>query len=176
MNREEGKKFLFFIALLLIFSLTACTQSPDFELYEGKALKIAVIGEPPEVEEEQVKFNEISFDELTSEHLNSYDAVFITEENLPKAAEGKYANIYLDSIIPFFFISANNHIPFTIKGAKYDESWKWSAGQSYAAGVLKQEDETLKSWGFSLYNDQKTVKHIKAVYSRIFKEINNLNR
>ncbi|WP_413381878.1 hypothetical protein [Alkalihalobacillus sp. 1P02AB] len=176
MNRKKGKNYLSFIVLILLFALTACTQSPDFELYEGKALSIAVVGEPPEVEEEQVRFNEISFDELTSEDLNSYDAVFITEENLPEAADSKYANIYLDSTIPFFFISANNHIPFTIKETGYDESWKWNAGQSYAVGVLKQEDESLKSWGFGLFNNKKTEKHIRAVYSRIFEEINKLNR
>jgi hypothetical protein len=155
MNRKKGKNYLSFIVLILLFALTACIQSPEFELYEGKALRIAVVGEPPEVKEEQVRFTEISFDELTNKELESYDAVFITEENLPKAAESKYANIYLDSTIPFFFISANNHIPFTIEETEYDESWKWTPGQSYAAGVLKQEDESLKSWGFSLYNDEK---------------------
>lgn len=40
-----------YILLMLIFALTACTQSPDFELYEGKPLKIAVVGKRPEVNE-----------------------------------------------------------------------------------------------------------------------------
>lgn len=177
MNRKKGKNYLSFILLILLFAITACTQSPEFELYDGKALSIAVVGEPPEVKEEQVRFTEISFDELTSKELDSYDAVFITEENLPKAAESKYANTYLYSIIPFFFISANSHIPFTVKETEYDESWKWTAGNNYAVGVLTSlEDESLKSWGFGLYNDKKTDEHIKDVYSRIFKTIDELNR
>ncbi len=53
-----------------------------------------------------MKFHEISFDELTNEELSSYDAVIMTEENLPKAAEAKYADTYSDSSIPVFFISA----------------------------------------------------------------------
>ncbi|MEH7115594.1 hypothetical protein V7124_25020 [Neobacillus niacini] len=177
MNRKKGKNYLSFILLILLFALTACTQSPDFELYEGKPLKIAVVGEPLKVNEEQVIFTEISFDEMASEELKSYDAVFITEENLPKAAESKYANIYLDSTIPFFFISANSHIPFTVKETEYDESWNWTAGQSYAAGVLNlKEDELLKSWGYSFYNDIKTNEQIKNVYSRIFKTIDEIHQ
>jgi hypothetical protein len=159
---NKGKNCIYFAFLLLIFTLSACTQSPNFELYEGKTLRIAVVGEPPEVKEEQVKFNEISFDELTAEGIDSYDAVFITEENLPQAAESKYANTYLDSIIPFFFISAKSHIPFTVKETEYNESWNWSAGNNYAVGVLtSKEDESIKSWGFGLYNDKKTDENIK---------------
>jgi hypothetical protein len=173
---EKGRNYISFVFLLLLFTLSACTQSPDFELYEGKTLRIAVIGEPPKVEEEQVRFNEISFNELTDQEIDSYDAVFITEENLPQAAESRYANTYLDSIIPFFFISANSHIPFTVKETEYNEFWNWSAGNNYAVGVLtSKEDESITSWGFGLYNGKKTDENIKNVYSRIFKSIEGLD-
>jgi hypothetical protein len=176
MNRIKGKNCLAFILLILIFVITACTQSPEFELYDGKALNIAVVGEQPEVKEEQVRFTEISFVELTMKELESYDAVIITEENLPEAAESKYANTYLDSTIPFFFISANSHIPFTIKETEHDESWKWTAGKHYAVGFLTSlEDESLNSWGYGLYNDKKTAETIQDVYSRIFKTIQERN-
>ncbi|MDQ0155451.1 hypothetical protein [Robertmurraya andreesenii] len=88
------------------------------------------------VNEEQVIFTKISFDEMASEELKSYDAVFIRENNLSEAAKSQYADVYLNSSIPFFFISANNHIPFTVKETAYNESWNWTAGQSYAVGVL----------------------------------------
>ncbi|MFD1777210.1 hypothetical protein ACFSFW_00770 [Fredinandcohnia salidurans] len=175
MNRKKGKNFLSFMLLILIFVLSACTQDPELELYEGKALSIAVVGELPKVEEEQVRFNEISFDELASEELGTYDAVFITEENLPKAAESQYADVYLNSTIPFFFIGTDNFVPFTEKDLEYDKTSYWDG--SYAVGVLtSQEDESLKTWGFGLYNDKKTDEHIKDVYSRIFKTIEELNR
>jgi hypothetical protein len=175
-NRRDGRYCFSFILLILLFAITACTQSPEFELYDGKALNIAVVGEQPEIKEEQVRFTEISFDKLTSRELASYDAVIITEENLSKAAESKYANTYLDSTIPFFFISASSHIPFTVKETEYDETWKWTAGKNYAVGVLTSlEDDSLKSWGFGLYNDEKTDEHIKDVYSTIFKTTAELN-
>jgi hypothetical protein len=175
MNRKIGKNYLFFMLLILIFVLSACTQSPEFELYEGKELNIAVIGELPEVEEEQVRFNKISFDELANEELGTYDAIFITEENLPKAAKSQYADVYLNSTIPFFFIGTDNFVPFTEKDLEYDKTSNWDG--SYAVGVLtSQEDESLKNWGFGLYNDKKTDEHIKDVYSRIFMTIEELNR
>jgi hypothetical protein len=175
MERLKGKRYLCFILLILTVALTACTSSPSFELYEGNSLRIAVVGEPPEVKEEQIIFTEVSFDEMTSEELKSYDAVFIREDNLSEASESQYADVYLNSTIPFFFISAKNHIPFTVKETKYDENWSWAAGNSYAVGVLKsQEDGRLKSWKYGLYNDKKTTDNIKDVYSRIFKSIDEL--
>lgn len=172
---NKRRKYAFLLQIL-IFTLSACTQSFDFDLYDGKSLRIAVVGEPPKVEEEQVEFSEISFDGLTGNKIGSYDAVIITEENLSEAAEGKYAKIYIDSTIPFFFISARSHIPFTVKETEYNKSWDWTAGNNYAVGVLaSKQDDSIKSWGFGLYNDKKSDEHIKDVYSRIFKTIERLN-
>jgi hypothetical protein len=177
MKRIKGKKYLNLTLLILIlFVLSACTPSSDFELYEGNPLRIAVVGEPPEVKEEQVRFTEISFNEMTSEELKSYDAVFITENNLFEAAESQYADVYLDSTIPFFFMGTDTYVPFTEKDMDYDKTWNWTAGISYAVGVLTtQENDTLKNWGYGLYNDEKTDEHIKDVNSRIFKTIDELN-
>lgn len=176
MKRTNRMKYIYFTMLILVLGLSACSPSPNFELYEGKSLKIAVVGEPPEVKEEQVSFDEVSFDEITSEGISFYDAVFITEENLIEAAESQYAEVYLNSTIPFFFISAKSHIPFTVKDTKYDNTWNWTAGNHYAVGVLtSQEDNSLKSWGYGLYNDEKTDDHIESVYSRIFKTIDELD-
>ena len=160
---------------LIILVLSACTIGPDFELYEGKPLRIAVVGEPPEVKEEQVKFTKISFVKMTNKELDSFDAVFITEENLFEADEDQYADVYLDSTIPFFFIGTDNYIPFVEKDMKYDKTMNWSAGISYAVGILIQDD-ALKKWEYGLYNDEKKEEHIKDVYSRIFTTIDELNQ
>ncbi len=143
-------------------------------MYKGKPLNIAVVGESPEIKEKQVSFSEFPFEKLMlmSNDLDSYDAVFIMPENLSQAAESQYADVYLNSTIPYFFISANSHIPFTVKDTEYNESWSWTPGNSYAAGVVKStEDDTLKAWGFGLYNDEMTEEHIKAMYSLIFKQV-----
>jgi hypothetical protein len=172
MYRKKRKNYLSFILLILILALTACTQSPDFELYEGNSLKIAVVGETPEVNEEQVIFKEISFDEMTSEELKSYDAVFIRENKLSEAAESQYADVYLNSTIPFFFIGTDNYVPFIEKDLEYNKNSNWTAGTSYTVGVLLSQ---LKHWEYGLYNDKKSDEHIKEMFSRIFKSIDELN-
>ncbi|WP_312475251.1 hypothetical protein [Neobacillus sp.] len=149
--------------------------SSKFELYEGKSLSIAVIGEPPQVREAQINFKEITFDDLTKEDLVDFDAVIIMGENLNHAAESQYADIYINSPIPFFFISTTSHLPFTQKDIEYGETWNWTPGNSYAVGVLKsQEDDELRAWGYGLYDDEKTNEHIEDVYSRIFMTIEEL--
>lgn len=176
MKLVKRKQYVFtFLAIILFFALSACSQSPDFGIYEGKVLSIAVVGESPKIYEEQVSFSELSFDQLDIKDLDYYDAVFIMKENLTQAAEGQYADVYLNSTIPYFFIAAKSHIPFTIKDTEFNESWYWTPGNSYAVGVLKsEEDDLLKSWGFGLYNDEMTEEHIKEMYSRIFKEIEEM--
>ncbi|WP_232214166.1 hypothetical protein [Bacillus sp. SG-1] len=168
-------KHIFIIVIVLFGMLSACFQNPDFEMYEGEALNIGVIGEPPAIKEVQVKFNEISFDELNNRDLSPYDAIFITKEHLIEASESQYAELYKNSAIPIFFISARSHIPFTVEDEKYSDSWGWSSGTNHSVGILMSEDgETLNSWGFGLYNDEKTDAHIKDMYSGIFKTIDEL--
>ncbi|WP_404468392.1 hypothetical protein [Sutcliffiella horikoshii] len=176
MSKDKMKSYCL-ILLVLVFALTACKQNSVFKSYEGRTLDIAVVGEPPEVKEEQVIFTEISFDEMTPEDLTSYDAVFIRENNLSEAAADQFADVYSDSNIPFYFIGTDNFVPFTEKDLEYDNTSEWTAGMSYAVGVLtSKEDDTLKHWGFGLHNDIKSDEHLKAMYSRIFISINEINR
>ena len=163
--------------VLIVLALLACTPSPDFEVYEGNPLRIAVVGEPPKVKEEQVRFTEISFEQMANKELNDYDAVFITENNLFEAAENQYADVYIESAIPFFFIGTNNHVPFIEKDLEYDKTMNWTRGNGYAAGILTvQEDDVLKTWDYGLYNDEKNEENVKNVYSRIFMTIDELNQ
>ncbi|WP_238323079.1 hypothetical protein [Gorillibacterium massiliense] len=141
---NKRRQYVIFILLIILFVISACT-STKFDLYEGKSLNIAVIGEPPQIKEEQVIFKKISFDDLNKGDLDDYDAVLVMEENLNQAAERQYADIYLNSPIPFFFISTRSHIPFTERDIEYGGIWDWSPGNSYAVGVYKSnEDGTLK--------------------------------
>ncbi|MFD0048526.1 hypothetical protein ACFVHQ_04150 [Actinomycetes bacterium NPDC127524] len=168
-------KYLF-ILVILTAVLAACASAPDFKPYNGNSLRIAVVGEPPVVKEEHVRFTKISFDEMTIGKLKSYDAVFIAKNNLYKAAESKYTDVYLKSAIPFFFIGTYNYIPFIKKDIAYNKSWNWKPGLEYAVGIqaLKNND-TVKCWGYGLYNDEMTDENIGDVYSRIFEQIDKLN-
>lgn len=170
---REFSSILLFLAIIL----SACNQTPDLEPYDGKALRIAVVGDPPRLDADQVKFNELSIDELRAEELSSYEAVIITEKNLAKAAEAKYADTYAESSIPFFFVSASSHIPFLGEDTEYSDSWKWEAGKSYAVGVLtSEENDSLQTWEYGLYNDELTDESIRDVYLRMFKTLDELKQ
>ncbi|MFS0782133.1 hypothetical protein [Bacillus sp. 1P06AnD] len=122
-EKKKGKKYIYSaIVTLISLFLSACTSSPNVELYEGGALRIAVVGKAPEVKEESVKFTEITFEQVTNEDLKPYDAVFITEKNLFEAAESQYDDVYLHSTIPLFFIGTHNDVPFTEKDLGYNQN------------------------------------------------------
>ncbi|WP_407390798.1 hypothetical protein [Carnobacterium jeotgali] len=179
MNRINGFKLpSYFLLITLFLSLSACSPHPDFDVYTGKALNIGIIGEPPEIKEEQVQFHKISFDDLMDKNLDSYDAIFIMKENLSQAGKKHYSEVYLNSAMPFFFIAAKSHIPFTEVAIDFDDSswenWNWTSEDSsvYVSGMMSNPEEDLfKSWDYGLYNDTKTEEHILDVYSRIFMTI-----
>lgn len=165
-------KDMSFIALFLTVIVTACSSNPDFEPYEGHPLNIAVIGEAPDIQEDKVKFSSLPLDVLNGEKLSEYDAVFIMENHLVEASEDQYADVYLNTAIPFFFIGTDHYVPFVEKDLIYNRASDWLPGSSYAAGVLSsQEDDSLYSWEYGLYNDEITDENMEDMYSRIFMTI-----
>ncbi|TFD94545.1 hypothetical protein E2491_12910 [Jeotgalibacillus sp. R-1-5s-1] len=169
------KMFIKFNLIGILFvTLSACSQTPDFESYDGSELNIGVIGEAPAVNEEQVYFDEISFDVLNGEIDHGYDAIFVMPENLKKASEIQYADIFSTTETPVFFISAKSHIPFTIAETTYSDQWQWSPGNSYSVGVVKQENDLFRSIGYGLYNEKETKENINEMYSRIFEKVEDI--
>ncbi|WP_051530067.1 hypothetical protein [Anoxybacteroides tepidamans] len=175
MRLAKTKTFIISIVLLLqTFLLTACstfnTAFMDFKEYEGRPLKIGVIGKPPEVREKNVEFVSIKFSDLENEKFNSYDAVFIMKEHLSEAAASKYAKVYRNSKIPFFFIqSEKSYLPFVDESLTYEGALK-TGSKSYATGYLNTKSGP-KYWEYRLYNDIKNKKTIQEVFSRIFMTI-----
>lgn len=92
MKRKISLKWIF---LLLVSALIVVLSVYLLHLrsvkYEGRPLTIAVIGDFPEIKEEQVSFEEITFDDVMNNDFDSYDAVFIMPENLSQASEIPYA-------------------------------------------------------------------------------------
>ncbi|GAE37500.1 hypothetical protein [Halalkalibacter akibai] len=169
-------KIMFKLSVLLIlFGITACSSNPDFKLYEGKPLNIAVIGEIPDVKEIQISFETIDFDHLLKEDLKRYDAVFITKENLSEASESKYADVYLNSNLPFIFIEATkSYRSFIEKDLNYEDDLDLKeTSKHYAIGFLSSAEEEGKYWYYGLYNDKASPENIKEMYSRIFSTIEN---
>lgn len=171
------KIFFTLSALVILFGMTACSSSPDFKLYKGRPLNIAVIGEIPEVKEDQVGLEKIEFDYLLKEELKNYDAVFITKENLAEASESQYADIYLNSNLPFFFIEATkSYRSFIQKDLTYEDDLNLKdSSNHYAIGYLSSDEVEDKYWYYGLYNDKVSPENIQEMYSRIFSTIENNN-
>jgi hypothetical protein len=174
MKRIRRYFLLVTISILTILSIfTACSkpQSVKTNTYNGKDLRIGIIGETPKVMEEKVTFGKIQFSDLEKDTFDSqYDAIFITKNNLSEASQGKYAASYKKSKIPFFFIQTEkSYVPFTEKDLTYDNAPKFT-DQSYATGIMYNGNK-LNFWGYGLYNDIENQANIKDVYSRIFETI-----
>lgn len=164
--------FLLFITLSIF---TSCSkpqpQSVKTNPYSGRALSIGIIGEVPEVREEQVRFAKIQFSDLEKKTFNSqHNAIFITKDNLSEASQGKYASIYMESKVPFFFIQTEkSYIPFIQEDLSYEEAPKVH-DQAYVTGIIFDNDN-LKFWSYGLYNDIENEVNVKDVYSRMFDTI-----
>lgn len=175
MKIGNNSKFLIFILIVLTMSLTGCFSNVHFETYNGDPLQIAVVGNKPIVKEKQVSFKKVSMDEIINMDLESFDAVIIREDQLLEASESQYAEVYLKSSIPFFFFGTNNFLPFTQEKYPYNKTSHWTPGTSYAVGVLLLEESgQLNTWGYGFYNDLKTEDHIRDIYSRVFKTIDEI--
>lgn len=169
-------KTIAFVLLILIM-LTGCkSETVDTPLYNGKSLVIDVIGNSPKVREENVKFKNINFSKLEEDkNLSSeFNAIFIMKEHLSEAASSKYAAVYKNSGIPFFFIRSNkSYIPFVNEQISYEDSPKIE-DQTYATGYFQSGEGKYQYWGYGLYNDKVNENNIKDVYTRIFTTIQSV--
>jgi hypothetical protein len=170
-------KKLFPVLLLILVMLTGCkSDTVDTPLYDGKNLVIGVIGNSPKVREENVKFKNINFNKLEEgKNLSSaFDAIFIMKEHLSKAANSKYAAVYKNSGIPFFFIeSTKSYIPFVNEHISYEDSPN-IGDQTYATGYFQSGEGKDQYWFYGLYNDKVNENNIKDVYTRIFTTIESV--
>ncbi|OEF98762.1 hypothetical protein BHF68_00925 [Desulfuribacillus alkaliarsenatis] len=168
------KKIIFFIIIISIF-ISGCSDinGDPTEKYDGIELRIGVIGSAPEVRETQILFEEIEFNLLEVNNLDSkYDAIFITKENLSEASNPEYVQIYKDSKIPFYFIGNNkSHVPFTNKELSYEEVPVFDDGM-YVTALIHPDFDSLNIINeIGFYNDVESETNIKALYSRLFSNI-----
>ncbi|QHS23790.1 hypothetical protein GWK91_12910 [Virgibacillus sp. MSP4-1] len=162
----------------LVF-LGAC-QSNEVaeEPYEGTPLKIAVVGEKPEVREEQIIFKTLSLEELYRSHSDKYDAVFIREEHFSDASHKKYVEMFKKKRVPSFFVASKaNTIPF--QDLENPISYKEAAKkindtQNYISGFLYEgADEGYQGWKFSypVKNSEIQRENVQGIYSTVFKVV-----
>ncbi len=165
----------------MLFLLSACQTNTVKEApYEGVPLKIAVVGEQPNVREEQINFNELSLSELHNSNSRKYDAVFIMEDHLSDASNSKYVEMYKNKKVPFFFVgSLANTIPFQglENPVSYEEeAEKVNGTQNFISGMLYGEEEKgYRGWKFAypIKNSEVQRDNVKAIYSEVFKVVEN---
>lgn len=165
------KYFKVSIIILSLICLIGC-DNIKFEKYDDKNLNIGIIGEISKVRKDNITFNKIGFEDLKEENiLKKYDAVFITKDNLSEASREKYAHIYKECRVPFFFIeNTKGHVPFTYDDISYEDADQAGNPPAYATGIYMKGNKLL-SIEYGLYNDIENEKNIEDVYSRIFKTI-----
>lgn len=89
---------LLLVLLLILVVMSGCNKDEvDSPIYRGDHLSIGVIGESPNVREQNINFNSITLEELktkTEQISSDFDAVFIMNEHLSQAAESQYSSVY----------------------------------------------------------------------------------
>ncbi|MBB5354220.1 hypothetical protein HNR43_000175 [Anoxybacillus mongoliensis] len=156
------KKCIFFIVVLILFG---CRQEMNFHspLYTGSELKIGVVGKAPDVRETNVSFIPLSLEDILQKKFGQFDGVLIMKEHLKEAAEKPYADIYLQSSVPFVFVDSQKvYLAFVDGDLSYEHAHDMKSGD-YLVGFYK---DTYV--GFGLYNNIKNEKTIQDCYSRLF--------
>ncbi|MDJ0332230.1 hypothetical protein [Planococcus sp. S3-L1] len=144
-------------------------QNQNETLYKGKELVIAALGDAPEVEEKQITFQEINFEEFTVKKIRNFDAVFIMNESLSVAAEKRYTHIFTESNIPFFFIDSNKGAyPFIDENLEYNEAREIPYHDYYATGYLLTIEGEEITWTY-----ESSEKNNQDAFSTIFQTIEN---
>ncbi|WP_426355162.1 hypothetical protein [Exiguobacterium sp. R-39] len=169
-------KKLLFGSLIAATALAGCGSDISKEVkassYDGTYLNIGVIGEQPDLQEKNVKFSTLSFEELedTNRVSSKFDAVFITKDILKQADEEKYIKVYRKLDVPIFFLeTTKGFLPFVFENLTYDNASE--VNDAYASGYLLEKKDSYRYWEYGLNNNQKNDKNVKDVYSRIFETI-----
>ncbi|MGE6716763.1 hypothetical protein ACQKGD_05220 [Peribacillus frigoritolerans] len=101
--------------------------------------------------------------DISSSNFDNLDSVFINKKYLSEAAKTEYANVYLESPIPFVFIDSDKvYMAYIYKGISYENAHKSKSGD-YLIGFYKDT-----YFGLSLYNNIKNEETIQDSYARMF--------
>ncbi|MNC33492.1 hypothetical protein D3C75_818850 [compost metagenome] len=168
-------KNIYIFVLMIPFIFTGCSSnSANTIYYAGKSLDIGVVGDTPNVKNQNINFKEITLKQIEDQAvLSGLDAVFIMKEHLQEASVQKYAEVYKTAGIPFFFFeSKKSFVPFINEDLEYDDVPDMSSDM-YATGYFSLSEDT-PIIGYGLYNDVENEKNIADVYSRVF--ISHINR
>ena len=86
------------ISIFFLLTLSACSNNEV--KYDGTPLKIAVIGDIPELNNEKIHFEPISLDEFSEDVVQistNFDAVMITPVMFEEASNDRFVEVYNSS-------------------------------------------------------------------------------
>ncbi|WP_454190171.1 hypothetical protein [Paenibacillus sp. Marseille-Q7038] len=153
--------------VIVSYSLTT-TNSSKNKPYDGKELRIGMVGEAPVVREKQVSFHNINLQQMKEQSIH-LDAIFISKEFLVQAAAPEFAKVYKELEIPVFFLqSQRSYIPFFYEGISYEDAPDTSADLSFATALVPKQGNEMGYWQFEVYNDRRNKRNIQSVYSKMF--------
>lgn len=160
--------------LFCVLFLVACSNE---ELsYDGRILKIAVVGEIPKIENKKVHFEQLSletFRKNTTNVAETYDAVMITPSKFEDASNDTYVETYQNSEMPIIlFDSDKAHYPFTNGGLTYGTAHfdSLNNGSHTTVYLNKLNENRNDTWYFYLEDE----KEINKLYTEVFQKIESL--
>lgn len=169
------KKLILIMSLLLL-----CSCSNQEMNYDGAPLKIAVIGDIPEMNNGKITFEAITLEEFSKKVLKAaslWNAVMITPSMFEKASDDRYIDVYNNSNVPvIFFDSPKSYYPFvntdvTYTTAHWDSLKNGSHTTIYLHSNLNDSEENKEdAWYFYLEDE----KNINQLYEEVFKKIEEL--
>lgn len=118
--------------------------------FEGVPLKIAVIGETPEISKDKKTFENVDLEEFSAMDLGSaseFNAVMVTPSMHEEASDDRFVEVYRNSKVPIiFFDSPKRHLPFVndnvthrttqVVGDAFTSKYSIYLGISLSGGVL----------------------------------------
>lgn len=173
-----NKNFVFLIVLSTLLIISACQSTEkNISNVQEKDLEIAIIGEIPDITEENIKFTGIDFKELENESFY-YDAVFIMENYLGEATQINNIKRFKNSSKPIFFIGSKaSYFPFieSENPLPYQEYVERLNISNYeVSGIIYVDDIT----GYRSFNISSPVEEVdlsssmkKKVFSEVFNAI-----
>lgn len=172
MGRGILKKLLLIMAVLM---LTACSN--EERIVEGLPLKIALIGEAPEIDDDKITFKHIdleTFSEGDFDETGKFDAVMVTPTMFEEASNDRFIEAYKNSPVPIiFFDSPKRHFPFVNDGVTYESAhWEALKDGSHTTIYINQaipgsSDSMENTWYFELKKGGK----LDSLYREVFRKV-----
>ena len=160
------RKVILFLAVLF---LAACSNNEI--QYDGKLLKIAVIGETPELENEKVHLEQLSLEQFREDTINvaqKFDAMIVTPESFEVASDDTYVDSYRNAEMPIIFFDSNKrHYPFVNGGLTYETNFNSLDNGSHTTIYLHNlREDKDDAWFFYLDNK----KDLNELYTEVFQK------